>query len=83
VYTALHVNIPRSDATRFSKNLTKAKWVLLGVFAPELVVFIAWSQSEHAKLLSKELNKIFADRVRDPTYRQLVSPELEAMLTPL
>jgi hypothetical protein len=79
VYTALHVNLPRSDATTFSKYLTKAKWVLLGVFAPEVVVFVAWSQSEHAKHLSTELNRIFADRVRGPP---AVGSSCEALLTP-
>lgn len=72
VYTALHVNIPRSDATTLSKYLTKVIWVLLGVFAPEFVVFIAWNQSEHAKRLSKDLNNIFADQVWDPSLNVLV-----------
>jgi hypothetical protein len=48
VYTALHVNIPPEKATKLQKAMTKAKWVLIGMFAPELVVFVAWCQRQQA-----------------------------------
>ena len=35
----------------------KAKWVLLGMFAPELVVYTAWSQWISARELTKIVNR--------------------------
>ncbi|RFU27686.1 hypothetical protein B7463_g8635, partial [Scytalidium lignicola] len=48
VYTALHINIPPAKSSKASKYVTKAKWVLIGMFAPELVVFVAWCQRQLA-----------------------------------
>ncbi|KAE9372869.1 hypothetical protein N431DRAFT_409181 [Stipitochalara longipes BDJ] len=59
VYTALHVNIPPEKATKLRKAMTKMKWVLIGMFAPELVVFVAWCQRQQASKLSKDLQPIF------------------------
>jgi hypothetical protein len=63
VYTALHVNIPPEKATKLQKAMTKVKWVLIGMFAPELVVFVAWCQRQQALKLSKDLQPIFEEEV--------------------
>jgi hypothetical protein len=63
VYTALHINIPPEKATKRQKFMKKAKWVLIGMFAPELVVFVAWCQLQQALQLSKDLQPIFEEQV--------------------
>lgn len=55
VWTAMHLNIPpvtESSAQSWLRNLT---WGLIGVFAPELVVFAAWRQYNSAKELCAEV----------------------------
>lgn len=44
VYTAIHLNIPSPTDSELHKSLRTMKWVFLGIFAPELVVFVAWRQ---------------------------------------
>ncbi|KAK2460446.1 hypothetical protein APHAL10511_007611 [Amanita phalloides] len=58
VYTALHLNIPSRDAPRIVNLYTKLLWVLMGMFAPELVVFTAWSQWRSAKELTDRISEV-------------------------
>ena len=44
VYTALHLNVPPRGTTKIGGLLRKAKWVVIGVFAPEIVVYTAFLQ---------------------------------------
>jgi hypothetical protein len=44
VYTALHLNVPPQGTTKISGVIAKAKWVVVGVFAPEIVVYTAFLQ---------------------------------------
>lgn len=44
VYTAIHLNIPSCRDSELHKSMRTTKWVFLGIFAPELVVFVAWRQ---------------------------------------
>jgi hypothetical protein len=37
VWTAVHLNIPGHETSSFAKFWRKVQWVLLGLFAPELV----------------------------------------------
>ena len=41
----------------------KFKWVIIGMFAPELVVYAAWSQWSSARKLQALVNKHFAENV--------------------
>ncbi|KAK6072450.1 hypothetical protein SCUP234_09243 [Seiridium cupressi] len=71
VYTALHLNIPHPDASQAKKCWTKTQWVLMGVFAPEYIVHVAWTQNQRSRQLSKDLEAIF-DRLKeeDPQNRR-------------
>ncbi|KAK4197964.1 hypothetical protein QBC40DRAFT_97140, partial [Triangularia verruculosa] len=48
VYTAIHLNIPAAQDTAMTIWLRKAKWVTIAMFAPELVVYVAWCQRRDA-----------------------------------
>ncbi|KAM0809555.1 hypothetical protein AB5N19_09899 [Seiridium cardinale] len=71
VYTALHLNIPHPDASQANKCWTKTQWVLMGVFAPEYIVYVAWTQNRRANQLSKDLEAIFGRlKEEDPQNRR-------------
>jgi len=57
IYTALHLNVP-SDASKARNMASKAKWVLIGLLAPEVVLYLACSQYLEARRLVKELNRM-------------------------
>jgi hypothetical protein len=57
IYTALHLNVP-GDTGKFHALATKGKWVLIGLLAPEVVLYLACSQFIEARRLAIELNRI-------------------------
>jgi cytosine/uracil/thiamine/allantoin permease len=56
VWSAMHLNIPPHDDTRAKSWSRNVKWGMIGIFAPELVVFAAWRQYNSAKSLQTEVN---------------------------
>ena len=52
VWSALHLNVPSQVETHVSRLLVNARWVIIGIYAPELVVFTAWRQWSSAKILA-------------------------------
>ena len=63
VYTAIHLNIPSKDDSQATVFLRKAKWVLIAIFAPELVVYVAWSQRQKVKGIHTTILKRHKDLV--------------------
>jgi hypothetical protein len=65
IRTAVHLNVPEhnGDLRQFSR---KGKWFLMGLLAPELVVFTAWYQDIRArgmtKIITKNLRKVWQER---------------------
>ncbi|KAK4161497.1 hypothetical protein QBC43DRAFT_323439 [Cladorrhinum sp. PSN259] len=51
VYTAIHLNIPAATDKKRAIYLRKAKWVAIAMFAPELVVYVAWCQRKNVFML--------------------------------
>lgn len=49
VYSAMHLNVPPHEESAIQFWLRNIRWGLLGIFGPELVVFIAWKQDLSAK----------------------------------
>ena len=63
VWTVLHLNVlPRSARTLWNTTKLKILWTLAAMFAPELVLWIAFSQYLVASRLQREIN--FALRVQ-------------------
>ena len=52
VWSALHLNVPSNSQTALVSLVAQIRWIITGVYAPELVVFTAWRQWSSAKLLS-------------------------------
>lgn len=57
IYSSLHLNVPY-DTRRWPMLRTKIIWVLMALFAPEIVLFTAISQCLIAKKLSRDLKSI-------------------------
>ena len=57
VWSALHLNVPAANRSVRHPVPEKAKWVLYGIFAPELVVATAASQYITSRWLKLEIEK--------------------------
>ena len=64
VYTALHLNIPSPGSSTSAIYMKKTWWVLLGIFAPELVVYTAWGQWNSARKLTARIGEILQEQVQ-------------------
>lgn len=53
VWSALHLNVPSRDQTRLQDIFLNARWIIAGIYAPELVVFTAWRQWSSARILNQ------------------------------
>lgn len=51
VWSSMHLDIPRRQYPQIKLLLQYVKWSLLGVFGPELVVYVAWRQLNSARTL--------------------------------
>src|SRR3569833_2333086 len=56
VWRAVHLNIP-SEGEKLAQVLRKVGGLLVGLVAPEMVVFTAWYQRSTAKAISKEIER--------------------------
>ncbi|KAK6529590.1 hypothetical protein TWF281_008761 [Arthrobotrys megalospora] len=57
VWSALHLNVPPEGTSLKKAAFTRAKWVVFGIFAPELLVATASAQYLTARWLYKEIKK--------------------------
>ncbi|TGO19359.1 hypothetical protein BPAE_0343g00040 [Botrytis paeoniae] len=44
IYTAIHLNIPPDGESKFADYMMKVKWILIALFAAEIVVYTAFEQ---------------------------------------
>ena len=56
VSTALHLNVPFVSEGKWKLFLRKAKWVFLGIVAPEVVLYTAIDQWLQARALRTTIN---------------------------
>ena len=60
VWSALHLNVPSQGETRIYRLFVIMRWIIVGIYAPELVVFTAWRQWSSAKILGKLIRDLRA-----------------------
>ena len=58
VWSAVHLNVPQREK-QISKYWRRCKWLLLGLFAPEVVAYVAWQQWREAKRLRDDVRASF------------------------
>jgi len=53
----MHLNVPPPRESKLQYWVRTIKWALLGVFGPELVLFVAWKQYLSAKAVVERTRK--------------------------
>jgi hypothetical protein len=61
VWSALHLNVPSRSQTTLQKFWLNVRWIATGIWAPELVVFVAWRQWASARILQGIVKAATAD----------------------
>lgn len=56
VYSAVHLNVPRKGEGSVRVLLRELKWCIVGLFAPELILYTAWRQLASARELCSKVN---------------------------
>jgi hypothetical protein len=56
IWTSLHLNVP-DEQKAYLQKYRKAGWMVLGLLAPELVVWNAWEQRKQVKRLNALMRK--------------------------
>ena len=59
VWTAMHLNIPPHKQPISKLWRSYLKWSILGVFGPEMIIYIAWMQNNSARSISNEMKNNF------------------------
>ncbi|KAL1793678.1 hypothetical protein ACET3X_008660 [Alternaria dauci] len=57
VYSAVHLNIPRKAEGNSRALFREFQWCVLGLFAPELILYTAWRQLASARQLCSEVEE--------------------------
>lgn len=70
VWSALHLNVPTEDSRLRQRNWRRFRWILLGLFAPELVVSTAFAQYLTASWLRREIRKDVKYRKKKVRWRR-------------
>ena len=58
VWSALHLNVPLQNESTVHHLFVNVRWIIVGVYAPEMVVFTAWRQWSSAKLLGNLVREL-------------------------
>ena len=53
VYTSMHLNVRPYGRTELQSWIETTKWVVFGILAPELLVYVAWRQYVSAMALDR------------------------------
>jgi hypothetical protein len=57
VYSAVHLNVPRKEERYYWTLLRELGWCVIGLFAPELILYTAWRQLASARQLRYEVEQ--------------------------
>jgi hypothetical protein len=57
VYSAVHLNVPRKAERNYWTLFRELQWCILGLFAPELILYTAWRQLASARQLRFEVEQ--------------------------
>ncbi|PVH99833.1 hypothetical protein DM02DRAFT_528246 [Periconia macrospinosa] len=73
VYSAVHLNVPAKREPYYEALFRQLKWCLIGLFAPELVLYTAWRQYASARQLCDEVEQA-RSKLRDRSKSATQSP---------
>ncbi|CZT42690.1 uncharacterized protein RSE6_02630 [Rhynchosporium secalis] len=63
IWTALHLHVPGESEKYHRQLLRKLKWLIIGLLAPEYVLFNAWYQYVQAKQTARRMLEELSTRV--------------------
>lgn len=77
IYSAVHLNVPPKGERLYQTLLQEFKWCVIGLFAPELILYTAWRQLAAARQLrfevaQAETNKDLFPRLFEGLHRVLL-----------
>lgn len=55
--------MPKKGTTNLARYQRKAAWVMLGIIAPEFVVYTAWAQWYFARKLLVDINRVMDEKM--------------------
>ena len=58
VYTSMHLNVRPHGRTELQAWIETTKWVVFGILAPELLVYVAWRQYVSAMALDRIVREL-------------------------
>ena len=67
LWTALHLNIPATEGDTHQWQ-RKTRWLLVGLLAPEMIVFLALNQRRVARRLTRKMRSVFKE-APEPCFR--------------
>ena len=62
VYTSMHLNVRPYGRTELQSWIETTKWVVFGILAPELLVYVAWRQYVSAMALDRIVRELQESR---------------------
>ncbi|KAH8682576.1 hypothetical protein BX600DRAFT_448867 [Xylariales sp. PMI_506] len=69
IWTALHLNIPGQGKANHQK-WRKAKWLAIGLLAPEVVAFAAFKQWRDSKKLTRDVRAALGDLLPEEVHKE-------------
>lgn len=72
VWTAVHLNLPEQNNPRM-QSWRKVWWLLLGLFAPELVAWTAFEQNREARVLHRKMKEVLGEEIPRHLFRSWTS----------
>jgi len=82
VYSAVHLNVPRKSEGNCRVLLRELQWCILGLFAPELMVYTAWRQLASARQLCLEIEEAKRKKEDGAEAREKVHSQTMLALAP-
>ncbi|KAF2464834.1 uncharacterized protein BDR25DRAFT_295994 [Lindgomyces ingoldianus] len=73
VWAAVHLNVPRYGESRWRPWFRRFYWLLIGLFAPEIVAYTAWRQRTFALVLTRDMRQKLNETPYIRTYARILS----------
>ena len=58
VWSAVHLDLPEQGESKTHYTFKYVKWSILGIFGPELLIWVAWRQFISARTLTKSIQEV-------------------------
>ncbi|KAH7384001.1 hypothetical protein BKA66DRAFT_90039 [Pyrenochaeta sp. MPI-SDFR-AT-0127] len=70
VWSAVHLNLPGNPHSQTEAFLRRTAWIVCSLFAPEVLIFVAWTQRLAAKRIQKKVETMFIEKSKPSNDRE-------------